>query len=393
MAFNEILKLKKQKEDQQATQNKYIRNLIVGKDLFATKIFLELEKKVEAEQLMFISPENIESVRDLLWVGPSRTRGNNTELLAKLNQEASQSEVVKPIFFKEGKFHEFGSRAKSSPLLDGEEFFQSETIRVDENSFYPEIFEEGRCQDLLEKMVQCPIVSIEYEENPSDLVEPVFWKVELSDGRVFETTNLYWGLHPFQFIDLLKGKEKLNRQLIEIFQSMRTKAQISVEYNLKSDDFDEVNSTWFLPLSQTHDWGHFIGDFFKISDKENSESGADSTKVVARFLHFLDEKEVNEEDVAKKLRILRRNFEKILDKKKDILGSEYVRFEEFSDCQNINEEEFKNIEFPFKNVRMFGNNAPLAYLCSESSSCEDSEFSSTHFLRGYLSTNKILDTL
>ena len=201
----------------------------------------------------------------------------------------------------------------------------------------------------------------------------------LSDGREMKTSNLFWGLHPFLLIDLLKDKDSLDRNLIEQFQSLRTKSQISVEFQLKHVDFEDSNKTWFLPLSQTHDWGHFIGDFYS-SQEQN----------VGRFIHFLDEKEVNEDDVAKKLRILKRNFEKILDKNKDVLGQEYVRFEEYSDCQKINDQAFQELTIPFKNLFLYGNNAPFVQPLDTTENFEDSASAPSHFVRGLLTTQKVL---
>lgn len=390
MSFNDILKLKKQKEDQHKTSTQYFKSLVVGKDLFAMKVYHELSKLSQnvadssenRGSLAFLAPDKIESLRDLQWRGPSRARGQNTEALKELYPElAADTNEVTSIFFKDGKFHPFGSRAKSSPLLEGEDYFKQNTIRVNENEIYPELGEEEVLDKMFDSITNCPIVSISYEANPTDLVEPVFWKVNLSDGKVIQTSHLYWGLHPFRLMDLMSGKESLDRKVIENFQALRTKSQLSVEYQLSSTNFDEIDKTWFLPLSQTHDWGHFIGDFFVEGDH-----------AVGRFIHFLDEKEVNEEDVAKKLRILKRNFEKILDDKKQIIGDEYVRFEEYSDCQNINDETFKETPTPFKNLYMFGNNAPLGLQNQESFSFEDSLVVPTHLVRGLLTTRAVLES-
>lgn len=382
MSFNDILKLKKQKEEVQNTESKiYTKYLVVGKDLFSAKVYTELAKKVEKQNITFLSPEKIESLRDLEWKGPSRARGENMKSLKELIPATGEMGETEAIFFKEGKFHPFGSRAKSSPLLEGEEYFKQSTVRLEENGIYPELYSDEVQEDLLKSIINCPIVSVSFEANPEDLVEPVFWTVSLSDGREIKTSNLFWGLHPFLLIDLLKNKDSLDRGLIEQFQSLRTKSQISVEFQLKNVDFVDSDKTWFLPLSQTHDWGHFIGDFYTSNDQS-----------VGRFIHFLDEKEVNEDDVAKKLRILKRNFEKILDEKKEILGQEYVRFEEYSDCQKINDKAFQETELPFKNLYLFGNNAPFATSSVENANFEDSEFAPSHFVRGLLTTQNVLQT-
>lgn len=381
MSFNDILKLKKQKEDEQKAVNKYYKSLVVGKDLFAVKVHHELSKSIENGSLAFLAPDKVESLKDLQWRGPSRARGNNSNTLKQMCPElVNETAETSAIFFKEGKFHEFDSRAKPSPLLEGESYFMQNTLRINENQIYPELSSDEVLGRVLSEAIACPIVKIEFYRDPEDLIEPIHWEVFLSDGRVIQTSNLYWGLHPFRLMDLLNHRERLDRKIIENFQALRTKSQLSVEFALSSTDFENVDKTWFLPLSQTHDWGHFIGDFF-VEDHH----------AVGRFIHFLDEKEVNEEDVAKKLRILKRNFEKILDKKKDIIGDEYVRFEEYSDCQNINDESFVNTPSPFKNLFMFGNNAPFIHRAEENKSFEDSECVPTHLVRGLMTTRAVLE--
>lgn len=381
MSFNDILKLKKQKEESHSETKLYTKYLVVGKDLFSAKVYTELAKNIEKQNITFLSPEKVESLRDLEWKGPSRARGENMQSLKELIPASEEIEKTDAIFFKDGKFHPFGSRAKSSPLLEGEEYFKQSTIRFEENGIYPELYNEETQDELLKSIVNCPIVSVSFNSSPDDLVEPAYWTVALSDGREIKTSNLFWGLHPFLLIDLLKNKDSLDRHLIEQFQSLRTKSQISVEFQLKNVDFEDSNKTWFLPLSQTHDWGHFIGDFYTSNDQS-----------VGRFIHFLDEKEVNEDDVAKKLRILKRNFEKILDKNKEILGQEYVRFEEYSDCQKINDKAFQELELPFKNLYLYGNNAPFVNSIEENVNFEDSASVPSHFVRGLMTTQNVLQT-
>ena len=142
--------------------------------MFSAKVYTELAKNIEKQNITFLSPEKVESLRDLEWKGPSRARGENMQGLKELIPGSEEIEKTEAIFFKDGKFHAFDSRAKSSPLLEGEDYFKQSTIRFEENGIYPELYNEETQEELLKSIVNCPIVSVSFNSSPDDLVEPGF---------------------------------------------------------------------------------------------------------------------------------------------------------------------------------------------------------------------------
>ena len=89
----------------------------------------------------------------------------------------------------------------------------------------------------------------------------------------------------------------------------------------------------FIPVSQSQEQGHFVGYMNKTS--------------ASFFHHFQDDLEVNKEVVAKRLKKLKRNLERIL--KTDISNSaeETIYFSSSLFClpiENVSPEEIKSLE-------------------------------------------------
>ncbi|MGB0453690.1 MAG: hypothetical protein ACPGJV_08235 [Bacteriovoracaceae bacterium] len=382
MSFDEILKLKKKAKTEEH-KSFYVPFLIVGKDLHALSLYQQVTKDKDKDKpelkktLLF--PSTVKNLKDLSWYGPSTIRNENIEIFKKLNElNDDQCRTTSAVFFKEGKFHEFGGRSKPGELIYSESYYVNEGLIYDENQLLSMTEEEF--QTVLSDTHQSGIKSITIEE-PTDLVEPVNYTVELFDGLEIKTKTLVWGLMPHELLELVKDKSKIDRGLIEYFQSLKTPAQVCVEYDLSGVKDSEVikdlpmDKTWFLPLSQTHEWGHFIGDIFEVDNK-----------TTLRLVHFFDEKENNEEDVAKKIRLLRRLLEKIFNVNKNFFEENFVRVSETSCCQKIDDKEYKSLEKPLENVQFISHSSPFDENSERKESFEDSFFVSGYTTRALIHT-------
>ena len=319
MSIRKLQHLKK--EIASETECKYFKHLIVGHDYFTSK----LEKYFPSQDVAILSTE--ENIQE--FIGPNWLRGEkNIGLIQQLNPSWKlQRKSNGPCFYKEQRFREFASRSKPSLLLPGEAFYTQ----------WDYYLEQGL--DLKNSM---PMNCTFYHTFPVEIGwQDRLWKIRCSDGQQFECRKLYWGDGPNTFIHLLKEKDCFGGQFIEFCESTNAPLSLLIRYSL-TQDVNAMKETFFIPLSQSYDWGHFVGEF-----KENGK--------ILEFVHYLCPDESSEEDVSKKIKLLKKSLEKIFPGIfKDAVG-EYIKLSVDSPCESIDDCKYVAVE----NLFFFGVNAPV----------------------------------
>jgi len=353
MAYSDILKLKKEEEHHE--EKVFVKNLVVGSDIFAVDLFHHLNSK-EPGAVKILSDEPIDKENFKL-LGPSLVRGEESiELLKGLGIEG---EVSHSVFYKDMKFHKFGTRTKPMKMLWGEEKFSEVHMKVSPEDILPSLNSEGLEESLKENSFEMMILSIE-KTNPEELIDQAFWKVHCTNGTVVECENLYWGETPARFYKVFKAKNELSENFVAFCESTHTPCALYVHMSFEKP-LTEDKQTFFFPLSFTHDWGHFIGEIESLNEGQE-----------AKFLTFIDKDESSEEDISKKIRLLKKNFEKNFEKFKGNNYREIVVLKENTYCPKIDDSILVKEEDLEEKLTFFSFNAPFVGPIAQQSNFEDS---------------------
>lgn len=372
MAFKDLHKLKKIVEVKK--ENIVVPHLVVGKDLFALSIYQNLQNKYGRENVRLLSEDPILK-SDLLPKGPSTLRGEHNQKIVKdLFPEAILSSGNGPaIFYKDMAWKSFGGRSKSEALKFNEEFFTSSRFDIDAQKIFAELANADEfIATINAEAYQVRIKSIAREGEG--------FKVECLNGTEFSCAKLYFGQSPFHYLNFYNNKSELSDKFIEFCESTITPSALFLKFIFEKN-ITEIKETLFIPLSYTHEWGHFVGEF---NDVYNDASGAQAIE----FVHFLDEDQSSEEDVSRVIRLLKKSLEKIFENFSKIKSQEFIALEQEIGCLKIDDILFNRTltegRDEAKNLFFLGINAPIIETQCESECFEYSKNSVNMMARALL---------
>lgn len=377
--FN-LLSLKKEVTEEFKTL--YRRHVVVGEDLFTVALLLELVEKFGKDNVLWICPREIQ-MYDLLPLGPTLLRGKaNIEKFQALFPDVPVKVQPKSAeFFKELKWRKFGGRAKSEKLLWNEKFFTQERADFDIKDLYPFLKDENLLTRLEELRYNVDVKDVE-RTAPSDLAEPNHFELILSDNDHVRCENLYWGGGAEKLLSKYEKKAQLTDDFITFCESTHSPSALYLRLVFEKPITEKV-ATLFIPLSYTHEWGHFVGEFKTL------EGGHQ----LGNFVTFMDIEATNEDEISKKIRLLKKNLEKIFGDSVNEIKEEYIKLTSSSPCLKIDDSLYKTVEKDWSNLKMVSINAPLDSLAHGDASCEDSSFFISTIVRGALRNQEILRSI
>ena len=283
MAGFGLRSLKKQQADDAVNSKRiYTKNIVVGESPFGFMTFKKVFADSDGKTLfMTQNPYMSEDIhRDLSCSMNSVRSSEVADELSFTKLEISHMTET-PLFYKDTKFHKFGSRAKPHELTEGEEFFTQAFHGMEINL---EINDEILTSHQENKIIQKIIV-----KEPTDLVEPVRFELYTGECEVFTCEHLYFCDNPRHFYQLVENKEALTSTLQKYLVGIESFPGITVHFECPRV-VTQFHGTMVIPQSLTHDWGSFVLDI------EPAENGCQSL----RALTFLDIDDMQEEDLAKK---------------------------------------------------------------------------------------------
>lgn len=368
------------KEQKTEVQTTFIKNLVVGEDLFAMDLTLSLREKYGKENVSLLSLKPL-TENDLHLMGPSLLRGeDNIKQFQKLCPDVQINKVdARTSFYKEGSFRDFGGRSKSEKLLWGEEAFVDNRVDLDEQELFPFLKEENVFEKIKESSIDYIPLKIKKVE-PADLIEPDYFHITCSNGTQLNVENLYWCYSPQHFLNLYENKNELTDEFMEFCEETKAPSTLYIEFEFESA-IAENNETVFLPLSYTHEWGHFIGEFAPMV------SGGGKQR--AKFMTFIDTDSTNEEEISKKIRLLKRQLEKIYEKFKTISYTEFITLTDKSVCLNFDDSITSNIKKELPRLSFAGLCAPLEHFEKDEVNFEYSSNDLMFLARGVTSLSQI----
>lgn len=339
MAFKDLHKLKKIQEVQK--ENVETDYLVLGHDLFAISIFKKLVEKYGADKVRLLSQEKFE-LKDLSPKGPSGVRGaDNINCVKQLLHPGLYNEIaLQSQFYKDMQWKVFGGRSKSEALKFHEEHFTEGRLDIHYGELFPHINDETFLSWLNELAYAVKVKSIHYANEK--------YTVECVNGTEFTTGHLISGITPFEFLNLYKNKNELADKFIEFCESTISPSALFVKFDFKKP-LTDLTETLFIPLSYTHEWGHYVGEF---TTKEDIQS--------VDFVHFIDKDQMTEEDVSRIIRGIKKNLEKIFQQPKNLPVKEYISIEDASGCLKIDDELYRSVSANFSNLHFIGFCAPVS---------------------------------
>ena len=344
MAFKDIHKLKKIAVVEKEVI--VVPYLVVGKDIFSLSLYTELKTAHGAQNVRLLSEDGILK-SDMLPKGPSSVRGEtNQRVFKEIYPDVKITKCNEnSLFYKDMTWKNFGGRSKPEALKYDEGFFTGDRIDPD----YEEIFKnishsEEFINSINEEAYQVRIKSIGRVENG--------FIVECINGTEFHCEYLYFGLSPYHYLQYYTEKADLSAPFIEFCESTKTSSALFVKFIFEEKPLSDIKETLFIPLSYTHDWGHFIGEFRDVGGVQEIE-----------FMHFLEDHLMSEEDVSRVIRLLKKSMEKIFENFTKIKSKEYIALEQEIGCLKIDDAGFeKSLELDQKettNLFFIGINAPV----------------------------------
>ena len=364
MAFKDLHKLKKIAVVEKENIN--VAHLVVGKDIFALSLYKVLVEKHGKDNVRLLSEDTV--LKSDLWVkGPGSIRGSaNQKVVEELYPEA----VVKKfeenaIFYKDMTWKSFGGRSKPEALKFNEEFYTSSRFDIDPTKIFPELENtESFLEEINSSAYQVRVKAIRREGEG--------FIVECINGTEFSCEKLYFGQSPYQYLNFYTNKNELSDHFIEFCEGTKTPSALFVKYVLENPVSD-IKETMFIPLSYTHEWGHYIGEFKDVVEPQSGPTHAQEIE----FIHFVDEDHVSEEDVSRIIRSLKKNMEKIFEKFSKIKSQEFISLESEIGCLKIDDELFfKSLvgaKAEVSNLFFLGINAPIVDTQSEKAMFEYSK--------------------
>ncbi len=367
MSFGDIRALKK--EESTELTPKFIRHLIVGEDVHSIALYKTLVEKYGENEVQLLCQKEL-SPLEVLPKGPSSLRGEaNIEAFRKLYPEVELTLVEKEAeYFKEQEFRKFSGRGKPEKLLWGEEFYKEQRADLDLSQVYPFLNDEEFFKKLNETKWDNTLVNLNQVE-PTELIENTNWTISTTIGEMLQSEHLYWGLGPEAFLSAYENKNKLSDEFIQFCESTQAPASLYIKY-VFDEPITEKEETLFVPLSYTHEWGHFIGEF-----------GSENGKQFIEFILYVDINQQNEEDISRKIRLLKRHIEKIFKKAKKISCTEFITLEKQTSCPEIDDALYQKGLTDIRNLVMISVNGPFGESAPMKTIFEDSVRAPSHLMR------------
>ena len=352
MSFGLLKHFKDSKsESSQTIPAKHYRHVILGQDLGAILELMKLRRDLPEESVRLITsrPLNRQTLLENYNLGVLQLRSPlAVENIYKKYHHAKISPQSKEAsFYKEGKFHDFGGRAKSMDLRDGEDFFIHKGYKLELSSLFSE--EEWENLDtILRDHSEIRIFNSIEKTTPEDLIDKKEWTLVFKDFATATCENLYISMSPKKFLGFIHQKEKLSPDLIDVCSSVRVQAAISVTWRLDKEIYPEER-TLFVPQSMTHEWGHFLVEFEHYDFQKKEQ--------VCHVLFLIHEDEPQSEELASKIKLLKRVLDRVFpDIEKHIL-KEHIRFDDEMFISDVKDTALEQLSFDYPTLHFLGQSS------------------------------------
>ena len=377
MVFEKLNSLKKNKEINYT--KKYSKLVIIGEDIYSFLMGKKLSELDGLDDFLIITSKKVQ-VEDLDFHGPGELRSvESFDLLNTIYSEIEMEPIKhESVYFKEQKLKSFTGRAKAEKLLWEEEYYTKTGIKFDTDLISNRLSNIELLNRFSDKVIHSYGIDSISKEVSSDLINPVNWSIKTNDNILIETQYIIWCKNPSDFLDFLQDKEKTPGVVKAL--NMDLPYSLFINYYFKKSII-KLKDTLFIPLSYTHDHGHFIGEFFEKDDK-----------TVGKFIHYIDSENSTEEEIAKRIKYLKKTLEKIFPNYENPV-SEYIYLRPYSFTSNLDDKDFHLVEDNFRNMFFVGGNAFIKKEFYTSNDYMNSGNKLSHITRGLISIKQVEEFL
>lgn len=344
--------LKKVQEDEsQKDKRHYVEHIVYGENSFAVLTYLKLLSEHGPDKVKLICENPIDQQSIISeWKCQVNTlrSGNIAEILM---HRKPQLEILpnntQNMFYKDAKFHKFGGRAKPHEIQEDEDYFIESSFQLKQSGLFTDDQWNNLEETLSAGQLNKYISHIE-STKPVDLVEEANFKIHTGEFENYECKNLYWCHSPKSFYKKVENKNELPDELGQYCSALEHRTALVVHFDTDKKIY-ENKATVFLPQSATHEWGHFIADFNDYDEATGRQEFS--------CLMFVNEDEVNEEELAKKIRLMKRVIERVFDDFSKSRYDERIHYNQEMFIKNCDDSLYTAIkELP---VKFVGQGAPI----------------------------------
>lgn len=310
--------LKNSHKELKETQN-YFPYIIVGKTTMAALAALKLAKELGKDKVCLLTDSEI-SEAGLYHEWKSSLPVVLNELQRKRLIEKYPLLVMKkveqqPLFYKEGKIHPFGGRARPYKLLEFEDHFLQDLYQLDFSTlFTAEDFE------LLSEIQRVKYIANIESHDVEDLISPSHYKIHTGDYECFLSEHLWWMDNPQNLANFINEEQQevlLGEENIANIAHLTSYAAVVVNLEIEQEIYSQ-DQMLYIPQSATHDHGHYMV-FFSAYNQVNQRQSLSA-------LILLAESEITSEELAKKIRAMRRSIERVIENFPKEVLSERIRY-------------------------------------------------------------------
>ena len=317
MSFG-IKSFKKNKQELAAAEKKHIAHVILGQDIAAVLQLVALKTQHAPENLRLITPRFLtrEVLIDQYRCAPSTLRSNahTLQVLEKFPFAKSLRFETESLFYKDGSWHKFNSRAKPMDLKSFEDTFLPARQEITlESLFSPEDW--AQLDDTLKAYQSVRVLEKLEKQKPTDLANVDEWWMLFHDLGEVTATHLYTSLPARELLKRSGQGQTLPTEMSAWLSSVEKKAAIAIHFECNKQLHEETQ-TLFIPQSMTHEWGHFIVDVHPYDAQTKSHP--------LSALILLHDEEPTSEIMADKIKLLKRVFERVFPRFQESVLSEYI---------------------------------------------------------------------
>ncbi len=338
---------------------KHYQHLILGQDLGAVLKLVELIRNNSQESVRLITsrPLNKNLLIENYEYGVSHLRSAVAveNIYKKYHHAKIFPQTKDAVFYKDGKFHEFSGRAKSMDLKHGEEFFSNKGYKLELASLFSES-DWVNLDQILNDFSEVRIFQSIEKSDPQDLVDKKEWTFLFKDFASATCENLYVSLSPKKFLNLLQNKDSLTPELIDLCTAVDIQSAISVSWKLDKEVFAE-DKTLFIPQSMTHEWGHFIVEFGSYNYQAKEQ--------LCHVLFLIHEEEPQSEDLASKIKLMKRVLDRVFPDIEERIKKEYIRFDEEMFISGVKDAAIEQLSFDYPSLKFLGQTGPMTSSMTE----------------------------
>lgn len=300
------------KEHTEKRESIHVPYVIVGQDWSSVKLYNFLKEKYGKDQILILDHKDFH-FDYRFFQGPSINRGEeNKYVLKSFFPNIEFKDHPEPLFYKDQKFRSFKGKAKPLKIFDDELFFQR--LGFDFNHDHLFTKDEDPSKENLNYLKG----TIEAIQENEPLVESESFKnnkilIKLEGGKDIVCNQIFFGYSLNSLLNLIDKNTQLGSHFHPYATEIFSRPCMVVEF--QKLDHSNFEGSYYIPQSQTHERGNFIVQASNIPGKHD-----------VRCFAGIEREEFNEEELSKKIKLLKRTLERVFEDFNSVNYQEKITF-------------------------------------------------------------------